>query len=151
MLLGIIGDTTYNIFLLVHIASAFVAFAPAFVHPLLANQYAGRDDAERNRLFGFIVQNGRRVYAPALLITGLAGFGLQGLSDGVWELSQTWMWLAVLIWIAMNGILHAIIIPTERAMADGDHTNAGRLNFGGPAITILLIVMIYLMIWKPGF
>lgn len=149
-MVGLIGDTTYNIVLLLHILAAFVAFAPAFVHPLLTAQTRSADPAMQTRLLAFVVQNGRRVYAPALILTGLLGFGLQGLSDGVWEFSQTWMSLAVVVWIAMNGILHAVIIPTERAMADGDHTNAGRLNIAGPALTVLLIVMLYLMIWKPG-
>ncbi len=150
-MVGLIDDTTYNIVLLLHILTAFVAFAPAFVHPLLTTQSRSADPATQTRLLGFIAQNGRRVYAPALILTGLLGFGLQGLSDGVWDFGQTWMTLAVIVWIAMNGILHAVIIPTERAMADGDDTNAGRLNIAGPAITILLIVMLYLMIWKPGF
>ncbi len=149
-MLGLIGDTTYNIVLLLHILSAIVAFAPAFVHPFIANQM--RDGGEgRTRLMGFIVQNGRQVYAPALIVTGLLGFFLQGLSDGVWEFSQTWMWGAIVVWIAMNGILHAVIIPTERAMAQGDESTANRLNVAGPAISILLVVMLYLMIWKPGF
>jgi len=151
MMLGLIGDTTYNILLLLHILSAMVAFAPAFVHPFLGNQSQGVDPAERARLLGFIVQNGRRVYAPALIVTGLLGFGLQGLSDSVWAFDQTWMIGSLVVWIAMNGVLHGMILPTERAMADGDESNARRLDIGGPAITLLLILMLYLMIWKPGF
>lgn len=150
MTLALIGDTTYNVVLLLHILSAMVAFAPVFVHPLIANQSKSSEPAERGRLFGFIVQNGRRVYAPALIVTGVLGFGLQGLSDGVWEFDQTWMLLAIVIWIAMNGILHGLVIPTERAVAEGDETNASRLDIGGASITVLLIVMLYVMIWKPG-
>lgn len=148
-MLARIGDTSYNIVLLLHILSAFVAFAPAFVHPFLGAQMKNAPEG-RTPLMGFIVQNGRRVYAPALIVTGLLGFGLQGLSDEVWGFDQTWFWAAILVWIAMNGILHAVVIPTERAMAEGDESTANRLDIAGPAITILLIVMLYLMIWKPG-
>ena len=147
---AVIGDTTYNVVLLLHILAAFIAFAPAFAHPLIANQVAHSDPAERSRVTGYLVANGRRVYSPALIVTGLLGFALQGLSDGVWEFSQSWMLLSVLIWIAMNGILHAVILPTERAMADGDHSTAGRLNVAGPVFTGLLVALLYLMIWKPG-
>lgn len=150
-MLAVIGDTAYNIVLLLHILTAIVAFSPAFVHPILGAQTKAGDPAERRRLLGFIVQNARRVYAPALILTGLLGFGLQGLSDGVWELSQTWLLLAVIVWVAMNGILHAVILPAEAAMAEGDERAEKKLAIGGPAITVLLVVMLYLMIWKPGF
>ena len=50
--------------------------------------------ASRGAVLGFLAQNSRRVYAPALILTGLFGFGLQGMSDSVWEFSQTWIWLA---------------------------------------------------------
>ena len=150
MILGLVGDTAYNIVLLLHILSAMAAFAPAFVHPLLAAQSKAGDPAERSRWVGFMTKNGRRVYAPALVLTGVLGFSLQGLSDGVWEFGQTWMILAVLVWVAMNGVLHAVILPAERAMADGDRAAERRLDIGGPAIPVLLVVMLYLMIFKPG-
>ncbi len=149
MIIAAIGDTTYNIVLLLHIVTAFVAFAPSFAHPLIANQIAKVDPDERSRIVGYLVANGRRVYAPALILTGLLGFGLQGLSDGVWELSQTWLLLAILVWIAINGLLHGVILPTERAMAAGDFSTENRLNIAGPAVSILLVVMLWLMIWKP--
>lgn len=150
MLLGLIGDTTYNVVLLLHILSAMAAFAPAFVHPVLGSQSKSVDAAERARWLGFIAQNGRRIYAPALIATGVFGFALQGLSDGVWEFDQTWIILAVITWIAMNGILHGVILPAEKAMAGGDESAESRLAIGGPAITLLLVFMLYVMIFKPG-
>ena len=151
MMFAAVDDTSYRIVLLLHILSAIVAFAPAFVHPFLASQSGDVAAEERSRLFGWILQNGRRVYAPALIVTGLLGFALQGMSDGLWEFDQTWMILAIVVWIAMNGVVHGVIIPTERQMAAGDESNASRLNIAGPTIVVLLVVMLYLMIWKPGF
>ncbi len=151
MILAVIGDTPYNIVLFLHILTAIVAFAPAFVHPILGNQSKSVDAAERSRWLGFMVQNGRRVYAPALIVTGLLGFALQGMSDGVWEFGQAWIILAVIVWIAMNGILHALILPSEQALAGGDERAESRLAISGATITVLLLVMLYLMIWKPGF
>ncbi len=151
MLFAVVGDTTYNIVLLLHILTAIVAFAPAFVHPILTAQGASADAAERSRWLGFMAQNGRRVYGPALIVTGVLGFALQGLSDGLWEFEQTWIVLAVLIWVAMNGIVHAVILPAERALAGGDERAQQRLAIGGATVTVLLVVMLYLMIWKPGF
>ena len=35
MLLAAVGDTPYNIFLFLHIAAMFAAFAPMFVNPFI--------------------------------------------------------------------------------------------------------------------
>ena len=98
-----------------------------------------------------IAGNGRRIYAPALILTGLFGFAMQGMSDGVIEFSQTWFWLAIVVWIAMNGVLHAVLLPAERAVAGGDESAAKRVDAGGMILTALLLVMLYLMVFKPGF
>lgn len=149
MVLAAIGDTTYNIFLILHILTAMIAFAPAFVHPLLVNQSRALGGARRG-LLRFVAMNGQRVYAPALIITGFLGFGLAGLSDEVYRVRQGWLIAAVVIWIAMNGILHALLIPAEKALANGDDSAESRVGVGGAAITLLLVVMLYLMTFKPG-
>ena len=143
--------TGYNVMLFLHILTALVAFAPAFVHPLLASQTKALDASNRGKVLGMIAGNGRRIYAPALILTGLFGFAMQGMSDGVIEFSQTWFWLAIVVWIVMNGVLHAVLLPPERAVAGGDESLAKRVDAGGMILTVLLLVMLYLMVFKPGF
>ena len=127
-----------------------VAFAPAFAHPLIERQTRSLDAPSRGVVLGFLAQNSRRVYAPALILVGLFGFGLQGMSDGAWKFSQTWLWLAAVVWVAMNGVLHAMLLPGEKALASGDEAARKRVDTGGMIITLLLIVMLYLMVFKPG-
>jgi uncharacterized membrane protein len=127
-----------------------VAFAPAFVHPLLARQTSAIEPADRGKLFGMIAGNGRRIYAPALILTGLFGFAMQGMSDGVIEFSQTWFWLALIVWIAMNGVVHAMLLPAERALAAGDETAGRKVDTGSAVLTVLLLGMLYLMVFQPG-
>ncbi len=150
MLLAAIGDTPYRIVLLLHILTAMAAFAPAFAHPLLTGQAKSLDSSNQQKVMSFLVANGRRIYAPALILTGFLGFALQGMSDGVWEFGQTWFILALIIWIAMNGVLHALIIPNERRMANGESEAESMVAAGGMAISLLLVIMLYLMIFKPG-
>lgn len=142
--------TGYNVMLFLHILTAFAAFAPAFVHPLLTNQTKALDATNRGKVVGMIAGNGRRIYAPALIITGLFGFAMQGMSDGVIEFGQTWFWLAIVVWLAMNGVLHAMLLPGERALAGGDETAAKKVDTAGIVITVLLLVMLYLMVFQPG-
>ena len=142
--------TGYNVFLFLHIVTALVAFAPAFVHPLLSSQTKALDADNRGKVLGMIAGNGRRIYAPALILTGLFGFAMQGMSDGVIEFSQTWFSLAVVVWIGMNGVLHGMLLPAERAVAGGDDTAAKKVDTAGIILTVLLLVMVYLMVFKPG-
>ena len=143
-------ETGYNVMLFLHIVTALVAFAPAFVHPLLANQSRALDADNRGKVIGMMAGNGRRIYAPALILTGLFGFAMQGMSDGVIEFSQTWFWLALVLWLAMNGVLHGMLLPAERAVAGGDETAAKKVDTGGIILTVMLAVMVYLMVFKPG-
>jgi hypothetical protein len=41
-------------------------------------------------------------------------------------------------------------VPGERAMAAGDLSAETKVAMGGQIITVLTLVMLYLMIWKPG-
>ncbi len=145
-----IGDTPYNIVLVLHILSALVAFAPAFVHPLLIQQSKGMDTGSRQALLGHLMGNGRRMYGPALIINGLLGFALSGMSGGIYALSQTWLIAAIVVWIAMNGLIHAVLIPAERAMSNGDDSAEARFDKAGPVVAILLVIMLILMVFKPG-
>jgi uncharacterized membrane protein len=142
--------TGFKIVLLLHILTVLVAFSPSFVHPLLTRQTTGFEATNRGKILGLFAGNGRRIYAPALIVAGLFGFALQGMSDGVIEFSQTWFWLAVVVWVAMNGLLHAMLLPAERALADGDESAAKKLDTAGMIMTVLLLVMLYLMVFRPG-
>ena len=142
--------TGYDVVLFLHILTAFVAFAPAFVHPLLGNQVNSLESGAKRSVLGMIAGNGRRIYAPALILTGLFGFALQGMSDGVIEFGQTWFWLAIVVWLVMNGVLHAVLLPAERASAAGDEAAESRVAAGGAFLTVLLLVMLYLMVFQPG-
>ena len=150
-MLSEIGSTGYDVMLFLHIAAVLVAMAPAFTHPLLERQSRSLDPASRSALLGFIAQNTRRVYAPALILIGLFGFGLVGMSDEVWEFGQTWVWLAILVWLAMNGVLHAMLLPAERALGSGDESAGKKVETSGQILTVMLLVMLYLMVFKPGF
>jgi uncharacterized membrane protein len=150
VILAAVGDTGYNIVLLLHILTAFVAFAPAFVHPFIAEQSKQLGINGHRHVYGFLVQNGRRIYLPALIVTGLLGFALAGMSSDVYKLSQGWMIASIIVWIAINGLLHAVVSPGEGAVQSGDDSAEARVAVGGMAVTVLFLVMLYLMVFKPG-
>jgi hypothetical protein len=130
---------TYKFFLLLHIASVVVAFAPIVIGAVAVAPAGGRRGSVPE-----LSPVGRVVYAGGLILAGLFGILLILSSDDAWEFSDTWITLAFLVWIAMNGVFHAMIFPARRA------ARAERAQLGIVIMDVLLIVMLWLMIWKPG-
>jgi hypothetical protein len=135
-----IDDTGFRIFFLLHMLSVIVAFAPAVIAVLPG----GRDGA-----LGLIDRAGRQVYSPALILAGFFGIMLIVTSDvggvSVYEFSDTFVSLAFVVWIAMNGVFHALVLAGQK------QNDEKKVNNGQAIMTVLLIVMLYLMIWKPGW
>lgn len=150
MVLAAVRDNIYNFALFLHILLVLVAFAPAFVHPILASQLSAARTADESQVLRFMHGNGRRIYAPALILAGLVGFALQGMSGGVYAFGQAWIWLSIVLWIVVNGVMHAVLLPGEKAVAEGDLSARSKVTVGGAAITVLLLVILALMIYKPG-
>lgn len=151
-MLAAIGDTPYNILLFLHILTGVVAFAPLFAHPALAAKMKQEQFADRSTVIGYMASFGMKRYGSALIVSGLLGFGVAGLSDEVFKMSQGWLIAAFVVWIAMNGVLHGAILPAERAVAAGtdDHGAEKKLTTAGAVLTLLFLVQLYLMVFKPG-
>ncbi|HZM38392.1 MAG TPA: hypothetical protein VFB94_04720 [Acidimicrobiales bacterium] len=129
---------TYKLWFALHIASIIIAFAPVVVGAVALIPGGRRATVPQ------LSYAGRVVYSGGLLLAGLFGILLILASDDVWAFDQTWVSLAFVVWIAMNGVFHAMIFPSRR------RGGADRSELGLAIMDILLIVMLYLMIWKPG-
>jgi len=157
MVLAAIGDTGYNIMLFVHILAMIVAFAPSFVWPFVsvALKKAGEQDVAGtiNRLAG---GSSQRIYGPALALGGLVGFGVagmskpEGLDEPLYSMSQTWLMLAAIVWIALLGVYFGLMAPAEKKLAAGDRSGEKVLNMAGGIVHLLAAIALYLMVFKPG-
>jgi uncharacterized membrane protein len=150
MILAAYRDTGYNIVLFLHILTVIVAFAPAVSHPLIAARLSPGDTATTRWLVGAMAANGRIVHLPALVLTGVLGIVLILMSDEVIEFSDVWISLSFLVWIALGGVVSGMIMPNERRLAEGDLEARRKIDLGGQIVAVLLLVMLYLMIFKPG-
>jgi hypothetical protein len=155
MLFAEIGDTGYNLILFLHIATLFMAFAPMFVHPFLDLQTRD-DESIRRSIYGAIAQRTMRIHGSMLIIGGLLGFGLAGMSgkdandELIISVTDSWVWPAIVLWIAMNGVLHAMVVPGEKAIAAGDDETAKKAEIGSTLITVMFLATLYFMVFKPG-
>ncbi len=153
MQLGVFNDTPYKIVLLLHIVFVFAAFASMFVHPFVNTHTAGHEG--RSFVFAEIAKRSVRIHSVSLIIGGLLGFALAGMSDDgtgelIYRVADGWIMAAVVVWIAMNGVLHSLVIPAEKAIAAGDESKTARLGLGFGITSLLFVVMMYLMVFKPG-
>lgn len=152
-MLADVGSLPYNVMLLLHIVAVIVAFAPAFVWPVikvrLRKQGTATMPAEVGRQ---IAPTDFIVYGPALVAAGLFGILMVLLSGEAWEFSQTWVSTAFVLWFLMLGVLFLGIIPAERKAADpGDTPGAdSRVSMFNGMLHLLLVLMLIVMIWKPG-
>jgi uncharacterized membrane protein len=150
MVLADYADTGYNIVLLLHIIAVIVALAPAVVHPIMFTLEQRRADGDVVALAKRITGLPTRIYTIALILAGVLGIGLISMGDPVIGWGDTWIWLSLVLWIALNGVLHAVQLPGERALASGDKSGMQKLEKVGGLLTALVLVILYLMVLKPG-
>ncbi len=171
MLVATINSTSgiYKFVLLLHILSVVVGIGAVMLNGIYASQAAkrtttgGRAISEAN----FAVSKIAEYVIYSIPIWGLA---LVGMSDKEWKFSQTWVWLSLLIYIAAIGISHAVMFPGHRRvnelLAEMETTPAAaatgspqstemaqvgqKLAIGGATLDIIVVILIYLMIFKPG-
>ncbi len=146
------GATANNIVELLHVLTVVVALAPVFVHPLLRKQMRAADGAGHQHLVLAMAANARRMHGPALIVAGLLGIALVEMSEDAISMTEGWVIAAIVIWVAMNGILHGMIRPALKAQGT-DGASLGtekRLEIGSALLSVLFTVQLVLMIWQPG-
>lgn len=127
-------STGFQILLLVHVLAAFVAFGGNFVQPMMAR--AGADDAALGQAAMFI-------QLPAMAVMWVAGMGALGMSDKVFTFSQTWVSIAMLVWI----IAMVLQFLVAKGFKDSKTDMVPMLTGG---LHLCLVIALYLMIFKPG-
>jgi uncharacterized membrane protein len=150
MLVATIGSTAYNIMLLLHILAVVVAFAPSFVWPFVSVRLKKQGQPVGSTIAALTAGSSMKIYGPALALAGVFGFGLSGMSEGVWELSEPWLSAAMLLWFISLGVVFGLMAPAEKRLAAGDQSVEKLLSMSGGILHLVLVVQLYLMIFKPG-
>jgi hypothetical protein len=134
--MGLTGNF-YRILLILHILAAIVAFGPLFVYSSLRRAGATQAIAGLHMRLSF----------PALVAVWVLGMGIIGASDQAWEFDQTWIVLSIIGWVLLMAVSWFLVRP---ALSDASDAAAGRLAMGIGITHILVAVMLYLMVFKPG-
>jgi hypothetical protein len=166
-LLAGITSGPYRVVLLLHILCAIVGLGGVMlngVYGAASRKAVGRGatalvhaNATATKVAEFFI------YAVPLL-----GFALIGMSDDAWQFDQTWIWLSVVFYAVALAISLGLLLPAFRtyvrtiteveagtvarspavdATLDGLAKKQAAL---GGTLHVITVVLLYLMIWKPG-
>ena len=138
--------TGYHIVLLLHVLTVIVGFAPLWLTPVMIRLTAAGDKAAADGLEVSIL----RFSLPGIGLAGILGFGLAGMSEKVFKMSQTWLSIATVLWVVLLALLFFVARPAIKAFRDGDAAARGRIMMATGISHLILVVMLYLMIFKPG-
>lgn len=149
----------YELLQFVHVAAAVVWVGGATILQFMALLTIASGDRLRLAAFARDVGTlGDRIFLPSALIVVVVGFIL--IWDGPWELSMTWVWLA-LVFFALSFVLGAFVLgPRSKAVAklieaEGPESQAVQdkikelIRLGRIDIAILFAI-VFLMVTKPS-
>lgn len=143
----------YKFLFLLHILGVVVGLGPVMLNGMYAAKArrAGGAVATGIRQANFEVSKVAEWLIYSIPITG---FALLGMSDGVYELSQAWVWMSLVLYVVAIGIAHAVMIPSTKAIlagaSDGEVVALDKkMAAGGMVLDVLVLVILVLMIWKP--
>jgi uncharacterized membrane protein len=151
--LAVLGsdDFIYKVLFLLHILAALVAFAPAFVWPIARAQARKRGAVVPADLTAQAAVNEAVIHGPAVIATGVFGILMVVMAEGdFYEFSQAWISIAFVVWFAMLGVVYGLLVPSGRKAAAGDTGAEAKLPMYTGFLHILLLIMLVVMIWKPG-
>ncbi len=159
-----IGSFWYKAVLFLHIACAIVGFGGVLLNGVYASRAKKRPPAEGLAVMEVNAFVSIKVAEIFIYLTAVWGLGLVGLSDKVWKFSQTWVWLALVVYVIALGISHGMLMPRVKKLLAG--MRAAVTGGGAPpadlaklepqigaismALHLSLAVILVLMIWKPG-
>lgn len=150
MFLARFNSGVYQLLLILHILSVVVAFAPAVVNPLTGNRLLREDEGAARRFSAASSVNNRTVHLPALAAVGILGFALVGVANPAFKFSDPWVGISAVLWLAIAGIIGAVVVPGERGMAAGEAGAEAKVRAGGGIVAVLFLVVLTLMVVKPG-
>ena len=107
----------YDFFLLLHILCAVVGFGAVFLNGLYAQEIKKRPGPEGLAVFeaNFRVSKIGEYFIYAVFVLGFVVLALAKIGDTkVFEFSQTWVWLSIVLYIVGIGISHGVLWPSVK-------------------------------------
>ena len=145
----------YALLLVLHLLTVVLLVGPAALAAVTSSRLVrdGRADALR------AASRSTRLSTLGSLLTVVLGSALVGLSgDGTsqWSMGQLWVSASYGLWLVAVVLTLVVVVPAQEAAAgalDGGQpagSYAGRIGAAAGAATLCWVVIIALMVYKPG-
>lgn len=160
----------YRVFFLLHILAAIIGFGGVMLNGVYAARARKRPPAEGLAVMEVNSWVSFTIAEKAIWLVPIFGFGLVGLSDKIYKFSQTWVWLSLVIYLAAVAVSLLLLQPRVKQLlalqremiaqgpTQGPPPQAPQLAAIGKqlgpisgVLHLALLVVLVLMIWKPGF
>src|SRR5689334_19137341 len=105
-----IASAGYRILFLLHILSAIVGFGAVMLNGVYGAEIKKRKGAEGLAIF-HANEKVSHIGQYVIYTVPLWGLGLVGMSDGVWKFSQTWVIVAIVLYVVAIGASHGLMQP----------------------------------------
>jgi uncharacterized membrane protein len=152
------GTTVYRLFLFLHIASAIVGFGAVTLNGMYASKARQRpaDEGAAISEVNYEVSHVAEFAIYAVFVFGLI-VGILGHNKG-YNFKDAWLSLAMVLYFVAIGLSHGILIPTHKklnaALRTGDRSAIDplykRAGAVGGSLNLILAVILFLMVFKPG-
>lgn len=173
----VIADTnsgTYKFVLVLHLLSAIVGFGAVFLNAIYGQQARGRKGREGLAISeaNLLVSEVATYFIYAVFVFGVL---LVLLSSEAWKFEQFWIWGSMGLYIIGIGLSHGVLRPNVRRMqalmrelsaggpppggaaAGGPppqvaelEVRGRRVGVTGATLNVILVLILFLMVWKPG-
>jgi len=153
--------TTYHILLALHLVFAVFGIGPLVAAATTAARGVRTGDAAATASSARMI----RIYSYPSLLVVILGFALLsvkvsfggGPKQKLGEFSDTWVWLSLVLWVVAIALALGVLAPTlvkaGTAMSGARGSASalvGRVAASGGVVGILFVVIICLMVWRPG-
>lgn len=167
-----IESTAYKIVFVLHLMSVIVGFGAVYLNGV----YGTRAKSAGGPVgLGIAQANAQasKIAEYVIYTVPLWGIALVAMSDKQWEFSQAWIGIAFLLYIVGLGVSHGVLIRNEKKMealmeelvgagapagaAGGPPPQVAQLEalgkqqaMAGAFLNVLVVVIVALMVFKPG-
>lgn len=168
-----ITSGTYKFVLVLHLLSAIVGFGAVFLNAIYGQQARARKGREGLAISeaNFLVSEVGTYFIYAVFVFGVL---LVLLSSEAWKFEQFWIWGSMGLYIIGLGLSHGVLRPNVRRMQGlmRELSNGGpppgaasggpppqvaeleergrRVGVTGATLNVILVLILFLMVWKPG-
>lgn len=174
MTIAAINSDGYKLVLVLHILTVIVGLGTVFLNAIYGMQAKSRRGPEGLAIAqaNLKVTEIAQYFIYAIPVFGIA-LVFMSKTDGIdiYKFDQTWIWLSLVLYIVALGLSHGLLMPSVKRMqvlmaeviaagppAGGPPPQAAemeqlgkRIAPVGAALNILVIVIVGLMVFKPGY